>query len=142
MKAPVLLSALFLLFAGAAPATAQPTVYRCGNEYTRAPCSEGRVIDTQNSATTAARRAEAARVLTSEKRLAEDMARDRRLAEASIKPAMAGSLGPHKVAAADAKPASKPAPKKKKKSRATPRSGADDSADDFVAQVPKAKKQP
>jgi hypothetical protein len=137
MKVRVL-GALFLLLTGTTAAMAQSAVYRCGNEYTRAPCSEGRVVDTQNSATTAARRAEAARVLTSEKRLAEDMARDRRLAEASIKPAMAGSLGPHKVAAADAKPA----PKKKKKARAKAYSGADDSADDFVAQVPKAKKQP
>jgi hypothetical protein len=113
---------------------AQPAVHRCGNECTRAPCSEGRVIDTQNSATTAARRAGAARVLSSESRLAEDMARDRRLAEATIEPAMAGRLWPYKVAAADVKPASKPAPKKK--------AHANDSADDFVAQVPKAKKQP
>ena len=137
MKAPVLLSALFLLVAAAAPATAQPTVYRCGNEYTRVPCSEGRVVDIQDSTTTAARRAEAARVLASEKRLAEDMARDRRLAEASIKPALAGCLGPQrKVAAAYAKP--QPKAKKKKEPGKTRPAGGD--RDDFVAEVPKAKK--
>ena len=136
MKSRVLLSVLLLLLTGPAAATAQPTVYRCGNEYTRAPCSEGRVIDTQVSATTAARRAEAARVLASEKRLAEDMARDRRLAEASIKPALAGSLGPQKLAATDAKP--QPRAKKKKGAGKARPAGGDH--DDFVAQVPKAKK--
>ena len=139
MKTHVLLGALLLLLTGATTATAQPAVYRCGNEYTRMPCGNGRVVDTQGSATNAAQRAEAARVVASEKRLAEDMARDRRLAEASIKPALAGSLGPQKkVAAADAKASAKPAPKKKK-GRARARPGSDDH-DDFVAKIPKAKK--
>ncbi len=139
MKNRVLLSALLLLLTGAATATAQPAVYRCGNEYTRMPCSQGRIVDTQGSATNAAQRAKAARVIASEKRLAEDMARGRRLAEASIKPALAGSLGPQrKVAAADAKTSAKPEPKKKK-GRAKARPGGDDHVD-FVAQVPKVKK--
>ena len=137
MNRRALLIAVMLLTAAAA-ATAQPAVYRCGNEYTRIPCSTGRVVDTQGSATNAAQRAEAARVLAGEKRLADDMARDRRIAEASIKPALAGSLGPQKVAVADAKPELKAKTKKKSKP-AKARPGSAD-RDDFIAQVPKAKK--
>ncbi len=136
MKVHAWLGAMLLAATGAA--TAQPAVYRCGNEYTRTPCGDGRVVDTQGSATTAAQRAEAARVVASEKRLAEDMARDRRLAEASIKPALAGSLGPQKKAEAEGKGPVKPG-SKKKKSRAKSRPAGDDH-EDFVAQVPKAKK--
>ena len=136
MRAHAWLCAMLLAVAGAA--TAQSAVYRCGNEYTRTPCGEGRVVDTQGSATSAAQRAEAARVVASEKRLAEEMARDRRRAEASIKPALAGSLGPQKKAEADTKVPVKPG-SKRKKSRTKVRPVGDDH-DDFVAQVPKAKK--
>ena len=123
-----------LLLIGAGSASSQPTVYRCGNEYTRTPCSQGRVVETQNSATTEARRAEAARVVASERRLAEDMARDRRLAEASSKPASAGSLSAPKVAAAE--------PREKAKSRKKVRGKALlDERDDFVASAPKPKKK-
>ncbi len=47
-----------LLLAGVSAALAQTAVYRCFNEYTRVPSNEGRVVDTTDSATTAARRAE------------------------------------------------------------------------------------
>ncbi len=132
MSRRLLLGALLLV--GAGGASAQPTVYRCGNEYTRVPCVQGRVVEIDNSATTAARRAEAARVVASEKRLAEDMARDRRLAEAAIKPATAGSLSAPKIAAPEAKASSKPKSKKKRgKARSEER-------EDFIASVPKPKK--
>jgi hypothetical protein len=122
-----------LLLAAAGNASAQPAVYRCGNEYTRTPCSQGTVVDTQNSARTAAQRTEATRVAAAERRLAEDMARDRRRAEAAIKPASAGSLGSVKPAASQAK-ASGLAKAKKKKSHPA------EESEDFVAVVPKAKK--
>jgi len=124
------ISALLLL-AAAQGAFAQSAVYRCGNEYSRTPCSQGKVVDTQNSARTEAQRGEAVRVAASEKQLAEDMARDRRRAEAAHRPALAGSLGPARpVASATTKPAGKAKGKKKS-------SSAD--GDDFVAVAPKAK---
>jgi hypothetical protein len=101
-----------LLLGGAGGASAQATVYRCGNEYTRVPCGQGKVVAIDDSATTAERRAEAARVVASEKRLAEDMARDRGLAEAAIEPATAGSLSAPKAVAPEPKASSKPKSKK------------------------------
>ena len=124
-------SALLLAVAGGA--AAQGAVYRCGNEYSRNPCSQGRVVDTETSVRTAAQRAEALQVAAAEKQLAEDMARDRRRAEASIKPAPAGSLGPARPAVpatAKASTAGKGKDKGKKKS-------AD--GDDFVAVAPRPK---
>jgi len=122
-----------LLLAAAGSAAAQAAVYRCGNEYSRMPCSQGKVVDTQGTARTEAQRAEALRVAASEKQLAEDMARDRRRAEAAHRPAAAGSLGPARPAAsATAKAPSAGKGKDKKKG------GAAD-GEDFVAQVPAAK---
>jgi len=119
-----------LLLALAGSASGQSAVYRCGNEYSRAPCSQGTVIDTQNSARTAAQRAEAARVAASERQLADDMARDRRRAEAAIRPAGAGNLGPARPVAASAKASAAGKGKKKK--------GAAE-GEDFVALAPKPK---
>jgi hypothetical protein len=122
-----------LLLAAAGSALAQSVIYRCGNEYSRTPCSLARVVDTRDAARTEAQRAEAVRVAVSEKQLAEDMARDRRRAEAAHRPAAAGSLGPAKPAApATAKAPSAGKGKDKKKG------GAAD-GEDFVAQVPAAK---
>ena len=119
-----------LLLAAAGNALAQSTIYRCGNEYSRMPCSQGKVVDTQDAV---AQRAEAVRVAASERQLAEDMARDRRRAEAAHRPAAAGSLGPARPAAsASAKaPAAGKSKGKKKDSSAE--------GEDFVAQVPVAK---
>jgi hypothetical protein len=128
----LLLGALLLF--GAGGASAQPTVYRCGNEYTRVPCSQGRVVATDDSATTASRRAEAARVAASEKRLAEDMAHDRRLAEAAIRPATAVSPGAPKVAAPEVKATTRPKSKRKRGKAAL------EEREDFIASVPKPKK--
>ena len=122
-----------LLLAVAAGAGAQGTVYRCGNEYSRTPCSQGKAVDTQDSARTEAQHAEAVRVATSEKQLAEDMARDRRRAEAANRPAAAGSLGPARPATSGNAKASAAGKSKGKKKG----SGAD--GEDFVAQVPAAK---
>ena len=62
------------------------------------------------------------------------MARDRRVAEAAIKPAMAGSLSAPKVAAPEAKASSKPKSKKKRGNAAL------EEREDFIASVPKPKK--
>ena len=123
--------AVALLLGVAGTASAQTAVYRCGNEYTRMPCKQGTVVDTQNSARTAEQRAEATRVAAAERQLADDMARDRRRAETAVRPASAGSLGPAKPVAVQAKGPTAGKAKKKKKS------GAD--RDDFVASVPKPK---
>ncbi|MEP7303300.1 MAG: hypothetical protein ABI699_17440 [Caldimonas sp.] len=131
MNWPAWIGGVLLLATGACPA--QPAVYRCGNEYTRVPCTQGKVVETENSATTTARRDEAAQVAARERTLADEMARDRRRAEAAIRPAGAASLGPRKAPDPEAK-ASASAKAKKKKKRAKTR--PDDERDDFVAVVP------
>jgi hypothetical protein len=126
----ILLLGLWLV-AGAV--AAQGTVYRCGNEYSLTPCAQGKAVETQSSARSEAQRAEAVRVAASERQLADDMARDRRRAEAEHRPLGAGSLGPSRAASSahgKAAPASKA--KKKEKSK-----GSD--GEDFVAVVPAAK---
>ena len=127
-----MLVAALALAGGAAGAQ---TIYRCGHTYSRAPCASAREIEVE-SRTTAAQRAEARQVAMREKRLGDDMARDRRLAEAAQKPALATSLGPAKVVAAAPAPIKKSAKKKKQKA-AQPDDGRD-----FIAAVPKAKKAP
>ncbi|MCE9658685.1 MAG: hypothetical protein K8R60_09015 [Burkholderiales bacterium] len=126
-------AAALLLLAAAGGASAQSAVYRCGNEYTRTPCNQGgTMVDTQNSARTAAQRAEAQRVAAAERKLAEDMERDRRRAEAANRPVPAVDLGPAKPASQAKNAASGKAKKKKNKKDAA-------QGDDFVAVVPKAK---
>ena len=122
-----------LALAGSA-ATAQ-TIYRCGHSYSRDPCASARAIEVDGRST-AAQRAEGRQVALREKRLADEMARDRRLAEASQKPALATSLGPARVVAAAPTPHRK-ASRKKRKATAS-----DDSRGDFIAAVPKAAKAP
>ena len=144
-----------LLLAAAGSPGAQSAVYRCGNEYSRMPCSQGKVVDTQDAARTEAQRAEAVRVAASEKQLAEDMARERRRAEAANRPAAAGTLGPTKPGASATAKAStgkskgslgpaKPATSATAKASAAGKSkgkkkGSGADGEDFVAQVPGAK---
>ena len=128
-----------LLIAGAEGAAAQGTIYRCGNGYSRTPCSQGKVVETESSVRTAAQRAEAVQVAAAEKQLAEDMARDRRRAEAAIKPVAAGSLGPARPAApatAKASTAGKARDKAKDKGK---KKGSGAEGEDFVAVVPAKK---
>ena len=114
-------------------ATSQ-TIYRCGHAYSRVPCPSAKAIEVEGRPT-AAQRAEARRVALREKRLADEMVRDRRAAEAALHPALATSLGPTKVVAAAPAPVKKPARRKRK--AATPDDGRD-----FIAAVPRAKKVP
>ena len=128
-----------LLTLGAAVASAQ-TIYRCGQTYTATPCPNAKQIAVDGSSPTAANRAEARRVAARERRLADDMARDRRLAEAAQRPAMATSLGPIKAAEPPpAKPSAKKSTKKKRKPGWT---AEGDEGRDFVAAVPKVRKAP
>jgi hypothetical protein len=120
-----------LLGAGAAA----QTIYRCGNEYTRVPCAGGKVVNAE-SRVTEAQRAEARRVASQERKLADAMARERRADAAGLHPSGAASPSPVK-APAPAPAASATA--KKKKSQAKKKPVAADAGEDFLARVPKAK---
>ena len=125
---------VLIAFTLASTAATAQTVYRCGNEYTRVPCSDGSAIDTGNSAV-AGRAAEARQQALRDRRLADEMVRDRRAREAALKPAGATSLGPARTSAAPAAASASIKPKKKAKPRIRVVG-----EDDFVATVPKAKK--
>lgn len=117
-----------LLGAGAAA----QTIYRCGNEYTRVPCAGGKVVNAE-SRITEAQRAEARRVASQERKLADATARERRADAAALHPSGAASLGPVK---APASAASAPA-KEKKKARTKRKPVAADADEDLLARVPK-----
>ena len=133
--APCVLASVALGLA-VAGASAQ-TIYRCGNEYTRVPCTDGKAVDAESrSATTAQRATEAREVALQERRLGNDMTRDRRAREAALKPARATSLGPAKAA----EPAAAASVSLKPKKRAKARMRVLDEGD-FTATVPKARKE-
>lgn len=133
-----ILKVLVATMVAAGSASAQ-TVYRCGNEYTRVPCQDGKSVDVDDRATSTRRAAEARDFAAREKRLGDDMARDRRVREASMRPASASSLGPAKPPT-DAATAASASHRPKKRVKGRPRSVAND--DDFVARVPKKAKDP
>lgn len=110
------------------------TIYRCGNEYTRIPCPQGKAIETLD-ARTAAHRAEAQRLAAEEKRLGAEMERDRRRHEAALKPAGAARLGAAPASAAAS------APKKAAAKKRRPTLQAADPDRDFVAAVPGSGKK-
>jgi hypothetical protein len=113
------------------------TIYRCGNEYTRVPCSGGKALDVGDPRS-AAQRAEARRLVAAEQRLGAEMERDRRRAEAELKPAGAASLGP--VARAASAPVVK---KKVPAARKKPKAASDTEAGrDFIAGVPGSGRKP
>jgi len=117
------------------------TIYRCGNEYTRIPCANGRPLESSDTRS-AAQRAEARALMAQERRQAAEMEASRRRDQAALKPAAAASLGPVRSAApaASAVPAAKKAVPKKH-----PRKAQDAEERDFVAGVPptpKPKKAP
>ena len=135
MTSPVRFIAFSALVLAATGAGAQ-TVYRCGNEYSRVPCANGKSVDTGPSAGDARRSAEARQSASREHRLAEEMARDRRAREAALKPAMASSLGP----APAARPSTAASASMKPKKRAKAKMRVVDESD-FVARVPKVKEK-
>ncbi len=114
---------------------AAQTVYRCGNEYRAEPCAGGRPVKSDDLASSADRLAEGRAVAAREKRLADDMARDRRAREA-VPPRGASSLGPSRPST-DGSPRTAATLKPKKKTKAKIRV-LDEK--DFVADVPRTAK--
>ena len=124
---------VLMTLALAATGAASQTVYRCGNEYSRVPCANGKPVDT-GAATDARQAAEARQSASRERRLAEEMARDRRAREAALKPATASSLGPARSVQPQAAASASMKPKKRAKAKIRV---VDER--DFVARVPKVK---
>jgi hypothetical protein len=123
-----------LVFACAAASNASAqTVYRCGSEYTRAPCTDGRLIDVSDPVT-AERTAQAREAARREALLGETMARDRRTEAAALRPATAANIGPVPRHVAVSEPEKKKARTKTRKKPVGTRIDGD-----FVARVPKAK---
>jgi len=114
------------------------TIYRCGNEYTRVPCPNGKPLETSDTRS-AAQRAEARAMVNDQRRLAAEMERDRRRDEAAVKPALATSLGPAKPAAPAASAASSTRKVPPRSVRHKPK--ADEQDKDFVAAVPGSGKK-
>jgi sRNA-binding protein len=125
----------FVLALTLADASAQ-AIYRCGNEYTRVPCKDARSVDADGRS--AAQVDEARAVAARERRLGNDMARDRRAQDASMRPTRASSLSPAPAPApVDAPSAASATLKPKKKAKAKIRV-VDEK--DFVATEPKPPK--
>jgi hypothetical protein len=122
--------AALLSLVAASGALAQGTIFRCGNAYSQSPCPDGRTIDPAESARTATQRDEALRVAASERKLADEMERDRRRAEAA-RPTPAVYIGTSKPSGAQPKASAAAKTKKKRKN--------EPANEDFVAAVPKAK---
>ena len=114
--------------------TEAQAAYRCGNEYRAAPCPGGKLVVTDDLASSADRLAEGRAVAAREKRLADDMVRDRRARDAAQRPAKAGSLGPAATPAPAAAASATLKPKKKAKAKIRVLDEKD-----FVADVPRAK---
>ena len=112
------LAAVVLMFCFAVGAAQAQEVYRCGSTYSQTPCPQGRLVEADD-ARSEAQRAEAARVAATERRLANEMRRDRLAEEAALKPALAGSLSAPKVVAS-----SDPTKKKRGSAKASCRSSA------------------
>ncbi len=85
------------------------TVFRCGNAYGDTPCANSQPVDVSD-ARSAEQRDAAAEVVARDRRLAAELQQERRLRQASLKPAAAASLGgrPVAVVAAASHPAKPP----------------------------------
>ena len=112
------------------------TIYRCGNEYTRIPCADGRPLESSDTRS-AAQRAEARALLVQERRQAAEMEATRRRDEAALKPAKAASLSPVRTAAPAASAPRRRRSRSRRSGCARPQ-GADER--DFIAGVPPAPK--
>ncbi len=127
-----------LTLALAAGAVSAQPIYRCGSEYTRAPCAGGKPVEVDEPGTASAQRtAEARQVAAQERRLGDDMARDRRQREAALRPARATSLGPAGPAAAAAPASASLKPKKRARGKIRVLDEKD-----FTAAVPPRVKAP
>jgi hypothetical protein len=77
-----------MLLALAATAADAETVYRCGSAYSQSPCPEAAALDLHDDRS-AAQRADALRVTAAQRRLGDQMERERLAREASPKLAAA-----------------------------------------------------
>jgi hypothetical protein len=118
-----------------AGSAAAQTIYRCGNEYTRVPCPNGKPIESLEPRT-AAQRAEARQQLIDEKRQGAEMERDRLRKEAALKPALASSLSAAPAAHAASAPSKKPSQKKRQHKVQSAEADRD-----FIAAVPGSGKK-
>ena len=128
-------TAAVAVLALASPGLAAQTVYRCGNEYRAEPCAGGKPVRSDDLASSTDRLAEGRAVAAREKRLADEMTRDRRAREA-VRPRGAASLGLSRPAT-DASPQAAATLKPKKKAKAKIRVVSEK---DFVADVPSKAK--
>lgn len=124
-----------LLLCLVVPGSQAQTIYRCGNEYTRIPCPQGKVVEASDPRT-GAQRAEASRVAADEQRRATEMRRERLADQAALKPAPAASLSA--APAPPAKPASAAQrhPSKKKRALSKPTSSTPFTAADPASRKP------
>ena len=119
------------------PSQAQP-VFRCGSDYSQAPCPQGKVVDTSDPRTPQ-QRAQAQRVNASEVRRGAEMRAERLADEAAQKaPPAAASLSgaPAANPASSAASAPRKAPKRKHASAKKP------AGTPFTARDPSRPKQP
>ena len=120
-----------------ATAASAQAVYRCGNEYTRIPCAGGKAIEADSGAPAPRQAAEARDAADRQRRLGDDMARERRAREAALRPAMASTLGPARPV--EAAPPASPSTKHRRKAKRRIQL-VDDR--DFIAGVPRARPLP
>ena len=108
------------------------SVYRCGSEYAHLACADARTLDVFDPVS-AERRAEALAAVDRERRLGESMA-------AAFRPPMAANIGPRVPSPAGR--ATPVAAKKKSRSKDNARTSDHvfDAETDFVARVPRPKK--
>ena len=111
------------------------TIYRCGNEYTRIPCPQGKIVEATDPRT-GAQRAEAVRVATEDRRRAGEMRRERLADQAALKPASAASLSAAPAPPARPASAAQRHPPKKKRSVSKPASSTP-----FTAADPASRKR-
>ena len=101
---PLLVGAMALLLAGAAPAQAQeatPRIYRCGDSYGSTPCPGGKPVPVDDSRSEAQRR-EAEALKIREAKLAGELAAERQARERAAVGQLPSRIGPTEAERAEA----------------------------------------
>jgi hypothetical protein len=111
MKTNCLLAIAALLVSALATASAEESVYRCGNSYSHRPCKTAVAVDVDDSRTEVQRQA-ALRVATRDAQLADTLTRERRQRDAAASRQSAAHIGPARAASAPEKAARTKAPRK------------------------------
>ena len=108
---PVFLLLMSAGLAAGGAATAQETVYRCGNSYSQQPCAAGFMVEVDD-ARSAAQRQAALRVVARDVQTADLLARERRQRESASSRQGAAHIGSPRAASAPEKAARPKAPRK------------------------------